>query len=206
MLKNNQKSNVYLSKEGYDLWAKHYNDSRGILEAFEKGHFMMNVPDLRDKKALDLGAGTGRITELLLKNGAMTWAIDVSAKMLEILKKEFPQANIVLGDVKNMDFEDDFFDLATASFLLVHIKDPGSVFREVYRVLKPGGKFVLSNINQKKAPKLKLNSKEEIVIKSFYHRPQDIISLLEEEFFTIENEDMIEEDTMWINQIITCRK
>lgn len=206
MSKKDQKTNVYLSKEGYDLWAKQYNQSRGILEAFEKGRFMMKTGDLRGKKALDLGAGTGRITESLLMNGADVCAIDVSEKMIEILKKDFPQAKATVGDVLNLPFEDDFFDLATAGFLLVHLKEPEVFFREVYRVLKPGGSFILSNINQKKAPKLRLNSKEEIVIKSFYHRPQDIISLLEEELFTVENEDVLEEDGVWINQIITCRK
>ncbi|MDX9970433.1 MAG: class I SAM-dependent methyltransferase [Candidatus Gracilibacteria bacterium] len=206
MSKNNQKTNVYSSKEGYDLWAKQYNDSRAILEAFEKGRFMMKTGDLRGKKAIDLGAGTGRITESLLMNGADVYSLDVSEKMIEILKKDFPQAKAFVGDVFNMPFEDDFFDLATAGFLLVHLKDPRMFFREVNRVLKPGGVFILSNINQKKAPKLRLNSKEEIVIKSFYHRPQDIISMLQEEVFTVENEDTIEEDGIWINQIITCRK
>jgi 2-polyprenyl-3-methyl-5-hydroxy-6-metoxy-1,4-benzoquinol methylase len=90
--------------------------------------------------------------------------------------------------------------------LIVHLKDPKIFFREVYRVLKPGGVFILSNINQKKAPKLRLNSKEEIVIKSFYHRPQDVISGLEEEFFVVEKEDFVEEDSIWINQIIVAKK
>ncbi len=166
----------------------------------------MKTSDLRGKKALDLGAGTGRITESLLMNGADVYAIDVSKKMIAILKKDFPEAKAFVGDVLNLPFEDDFFDIATAGFLLVHLKEPKLFFREVYRVLKPGGKFIFSNINQKKAPKLRINSKEEIVIKSFYHRPQDVISMLEEELFTLENEDYIEEEGIWINQIITCRK
>lgn len=206
MSKNNQESNVYLSREGYNIWAKNYNKSIPLLNAFEKGILIGKMPDIRGKKILDLGAGTGRVTEHLLMNGADVTAIDISEEMLNILKKDYPQANIIVADVNNIPCKDDEFDFVVAGFLVVHLKTLEKCFREVYRVLKPGGEFFLTNINQKKAPKLKLNSKEEIVIKSFYHRPQDVIVSLEESFFEVVDEEFVEEQGIWVNQIIRCRK
>ncbi len=206
MSENRQVSNVYLSKDGYNIWANYYNQSKALLDTFEKGHFMGNLGDLRGKKVLDLGAGTGRITEQVLMNGAEVYCVDISEEMLKILKRDFPEAKIFLADAENLPFEDGFFDIVVAGFLIVHLKNLKKSFSEVYRVLKNDGEFLLSNINQRKAPKLKIDNKKEIVIKSFYHRPQDVISSLEGELFSIKSEYFVEEKGFWVNQIIKAIK
>jgi ubiquinone/menaquinone biosynthesis C-methylase UbiE len=206
MSKDRRKSNVYLSKEGYNIWAKKYNESLPLLNSFEKGRFFELIGDLREKNVVDFGAGTGRLSEMILMNGGNLTALDFSEEMLEILKKKYPEVSIIVSDVLKTPIEDESVDLAVSAFLIVHLNKPELFFREVYRVLRSGGEFVLSNINQRKAPKLKLNNKEEIVIKSFYHRPQDIISKLEDECFEVVKELFVEENGVWVNQIIKCRK
>ena len=44
------------------------------------------------------------------------------------------------------------------------------------------------------------------MIQSYYHRPQDVISGLEQAFFKIEKEKFIEEEGVWVNQIVKARK
>ncbi len=196
------------SQEGYDLYASKYDDKLSYLDSFEKDELVKLLPDIRNKRVLDIGAGTGRIIQTLKRKtssaGAHFTAVDISTEMLDIAKKKIPDIDIVHSDMTDLNLEDDTFDVVIAAFVIVHIhsKDLTKAFDEVARVLKPGGTFILTNINQRKAPKIKLNKKEEIIIESYYHIPEHVIKALEKSFFKIEKEIFLEEDKTWINQII----
>ncbi len=202
----NKESNVHESEEGYNMYADSYEKDYKYLRCFEKDKLFVFVGDLKGKKVLDLGCGTGRLIGELKVFGAEVKACDVSEKMVKIAKEKYPALDIVKADALDLPYKDDEFDLVLATFLIVHIRDLSKLFGEVYRVLKGGGKFVLTNINQKKAPKLKLKNGEEIVINSFYHRPEDVVKELDRQFFKIEQDDYVEENGTWINQIVRARK
>ncbi|PKL36517.1 hypothetical protein CVV38_01275 [Candidatus Peregrinibacteria bacterium HGW-Peregrinibacteria-1] len=196
----------YEVEEGYDLYGANYDKSSKFLEGFEQGAFEKLTRDVSGGKALDLGCGTGRNIPKILDLGCEVVAADISETMLKFIGKKFPRIEKVKTDGLNMPFADNSFDLVVAMFLIVHLKDPADVFREVYRVLKPGGVFLLSNVNQRKPPKVETMSGESIVIESYYHRPEDVISKLEYEFFKIENDELVIEDRTWINQLVKARK
>lgn len=198
-------SNVFDSQEGYDLYAPYYGASHAYLDSFEKYDLFEMMGDIRGKKVLDLGCGTGRMAEYLRKFGAEVVGIDISEKMLEIARKKVGSATFVQGDVEDLPFEDESFDMVVGAFLVVHLPELETCFREVYRVLKEGGEFIVTNINQRKAPKLKAG-KQEIVIKSHYHRPDDVLEALDKSFFRIEEERFVEEEGSWINQIVKAIK
>ncbi len=198
--------NVFGSKEGYNLYADIYNNNVVYLNTFEENTVLKLMGNLTNKKALDIGCGTGRLIQDLINSGADVTAIDVSEEMVKIAKNKFRTVNISVADVENLPFEDNSFDFVVASFLIVHLKTLTKAFDEIYRVLKDGGEFLVTNINQRKAPKIELESGERIVIKSYYHRPEDVIKALEYSFFKIEKEEFIREGKTWINQIIKVRK
>ncbi len=200
------RSNFYKPKEGYDLYAKYYEKDYGYLNSFEKDVIFIFLGDLKKKKVLDIGCGTGRLIRFMSDRGAEVSACDISDGMLNIVRKKFPKIETVNAEMEELPFKDGIFDIAMASFVIVHLKDLNEAFEEVYRVLKDGGCFVLTNINQRKAPKLKLGNREEIVIESHYHRPEDVIKALEANLFTIEKEEFVYEDSVWINQVIKARK
>ena len=110
-----------------------------------------------------------------------------------------------MGDAESLPFENYTFDLVVATFMIVHLKDPKRFFDEVYRVLKDGGKFLVTNINQKEPPEIK-TEKGVIKIESYYHRPEKIREILEELAFGIEREIMVKEKDVWVNQIILAKK
>jgi len=199
------KTKVYDSNVGYDLAAADYDKKEAYLKSFEKGCWAEILPDLKDKAVLDVGAGTGRLTGLLLKKGARVTALDVSKKMLEVLKKKFPAVSIQVGDAEDLPFPDESFDLVTAAFVVVHLKDPSIFFQETYRVLKPGGKLIITNINQKEAPPVK-TEKGIIKIKSFYHRPEKVREFFEAAGFFLVNEKIINEGNTWVSQVIMAEK
>ena len=53
----------------------------------------------------------------------------------------------VCGDAATLPFEAASFDVVTANMVVEHLSDPGTQFREIARVLKPGGRFVLHTPN-----------------------------------------------------------
>lgn len=204
--KGKKKSNVFGSSDGYDLYASLYDESLGFLNSFEKDEILKMFRDLKGKKVLDLGCGTGRLIRDIRNYGGTVIAVDISEEMLKIVEKKYPDVEMVCADAKNLPFNEGEFDVVVASFLIVHLKTLEQVFAEVYRILKDGGIFIVTNINQRKAPKLKINGGDKIVITSYYHRPQDVIKALEGAFFEIEKEKFVEEGNAWINQIVKAKK
>lgn len=195
----------YDSAEGYDLYAPYYEKDHAYLDSFERSELFELMGDVQGLEVLDVGCGTGRMVENLKKFGAKVTGVDVSEKMLAIAKKRFSTSEFVLGDIEDLPFEDESFDMVVATFVIVHLAALQRAFDEVYRVLKPGGVFLLSNINQRKAPKLKVE-KEEILIRSYYHRPEAVSKALEESFFAIEADGFVQQDGVWINQLVKARK
>ena len=200
-----KKIKVFDSEKGYNLAAKEYDKRKTYLDSFEKKQLLPLLGDIAHKKILDVGAGTGRLSVELQKLGAEVTALDVSEEMLGELKRKNKNIETVVGDAEKLQFENETFDIVVAAFLIVHLKDPTRFFDEVYRVLKNGGKFLVTNINQKDPPKIK-TSAGEIVIESFYHRPEKVRGILESLAFGIEKEVIVKEGEVWINQIVLARK
>lgn len=199
------KIKVLDSARGYDLAASFYDKKETYLNSFEKNKLLPLLSSIKDKKVLDVGAGTGRLSIALAERGAVVTAFDISEKMLEILKRKNNKIETIVGDAESMPFADGAFDIVTAAFLIVHLKDPERFFDEVYRVLKPDGLFVVTNINQKDPPKV--DTKEGVVVvESFYHRPEKIREILESLAFGIEKEELVKEGEVWVNQIIVAKK
>ena len=204
--KGKGKSNVYDPKEGYDLYANQYDKKLDFLHSFESDILLRMFRNFRGKNVLDVGCGTGRLIRLLKDRGAIVTGADVSEQMIKITAKKFPDIKVVSSDIENLPFEDKSFDVVVAAFVIVHLGSLQQAFDEVYRVIKDGGIFILTNINQKKAPKLKTDREGEIIIKSYYHRPEDVIAALENSLFVTKTEEFVNEDGVWINQIVSAEK
>jgi len=196
------------SQKGYNLAARDYDKRESYLNSFERDVVWNLVGEVDGKKVLDVGAGTGRLAIDLVKRGAIVTALDTSDEMLKVLDKKTKTKikirnflQIVVGEAESLSFPDESFDLVIATFLIVHLKDPRRFFDEVYRVLKPGGKFLVTNINQRRPPEIK--TKEGIIeIESYYHQPEKIKEILEDLAFGIEKEVFVREGGTWINQIV----
>lgn len=97
----------------------------------------------------DLGAGTGFISEGLVNGPASIIAIDQSAEMLKHMKLKFPDAGNVdyrTGNASHLPVKDNIIDYALANMYLHHVDNPPNAIREIYRILKKGGKIVLTDL------------------------------------------------------------
>tara|TARA_Y100000768_G_scaffold104796_1_gene76796 strand:- start:293 stop:916 length:624 start_codon:yes stop_codon:yes gene_type:complete len=111
---------------------------------FDKSWRDKAVSNLIGNTVLDLGSGTGAAFDQLLNY--KTTALDPDKKMLELNAFE----NKVLGSAENLPFKDNSFDNVFCSFVWRNVSDTNKAFNEVFRVLKPGGKFVLLDMTRPK--------------------------------------------------------
>jgi len=105
----------------------------------------------RGKVAADIGAGTGFITEALVNEGVAVVAIDQSEAMLDAMKKKFVGIQGVdfrLGEAENLPIPGDSVDYAFANMYLHHVEIPLKAIKEMVRILKPGGKLVLTDLDE----------------------------------------------------------
>ena len=96
------------------------------------------------KKALDVGAGTGNLTEKLLKMGYHVTATDISPEMCAILTRKYTQylpskLKVINSPIENLSLDEDKFDLITSYSVLHHLPDYLSALRKLSSFLKEGG-------------------------------------------------------------------
>jgi ubiquinone/menaquinone biosynthesis C-methylase UbiE len=134
----------------YDNWAaarqKELKAGKKLPHRFvEKPAMRRLLPDLKGKKTLLLGCGTGEESLLLAEYGATGMVgVDLSKESIRLAQESYPETTFAVGDMHNLAFADASFDFVYSS-LAVHYSDqPGNVYHEVFRILKPGGVFQFS--------------------------------------------------------------
>ena len=103
------------------------------------------------KLAADIGAGTGFVTEELVKNRVKVIAVDQSKAMLEEMKTKFGRSDTIdyrIGDFNNLPIRDESVDYSFANMYLHHVDSPQAAIEEMARVLKPGGKIVITDMDE----------------------------------------------------------
>jgi ubiquinone/menaquinone biosynthesis C-methylase UbiE len=100
-------------------------------------------------KVADLGCGSGVFTFLLGERGYDVSGLDISPKLLDLGRKKWPWISFVEGDVENLPYENGALDGVLLSGIVHHLPDPRRCAAEVFRVLKPGGRFVAFDPNRR---------------------------------------------------------
>jgi len=103
----------------------------------------------RSDSVLEVGIGTGLNLPLYPATCALT-GIDLSQEMLDkaverVETLAMPNVTLKVMDATSMDFGDDEFDKALATYTISAVPDPVAVLREMRRVVKPGGVIVVLN-------------------------------------------------------------
>jgi len=101
--------------------------------------------------AVDIGAGTGFITAGLLDRDLRVVAVDQSPPMLEALRAKFPNTDALdcrTGDAEHLPVDDASADYCFANMFLHHVERPPQAIREMVRILKPGGKVVITDLDR----------------------------------------------------------
>lgn len=107
------------------------------------------VDDGQGKTALDIGTGTGQLAIYLARSGFQTTGIDISGAMIYQARQKSNELglniNFCIQDAENTRFPEDTFDVVVSRNILWTLPDPDKAVREWRRILKPGGKIIISD-------------------------------------------------------------
>ena len=115
-----------------------------ITLGFDKSWRSRASSYISGSRVLDLGSGTGAAFQQLQNLEVI--AIDPDEKMLQLSKFE----NKIIGEAEKLPFPDKSFDSVYCAFVWRNLNDSKLGLQEVYRVLKPGGKFILLDMTRPK--------------------------------------------------------
>jgi SAM-dependent methyltransferase len=96
-------------------------------------------------RVLDAGCGLANTVFGLHHAGFDAYGVDFAPETVEAIKQHAPELKIELADVRDMPFEDDFFDGVWSLGVIEHFPEGyGAIIKEAHRVLKPGGLLFLT--------------------------------------------------------------
>jgi ubiquinone/menaquinone biosynthesis C-methylase UbiE len=132
----------------YDTIAGRYDEVWGSRFEAVARLIWERVSPARGASVLDIGTGTGIVPHALgsraLELSGVT-GCDRSAGMIRAARARMPALRLVAADAATLPFRDSAFDVATASFLLSHLRNYEAGLIEARRVLRPGGVFAMTS-------------------------------------------------------------
>jgi ubiquinone biosynthesis O-methyltransferase len=139
-----------LGPESYARWRG--SDIGELTERIERRLILGLAGDVSGLSVLDVGCGDGTLAIALSKRGASVTGIDSSGAMIDAARRraEAQQADIVfeVAAAEALPFPAQRFDLVTAVTILCFVSDAAPVFREIARVLRPGGRLVIGELGK----------------------------------------------------------
>jgi len=162
---HNEKINKY-KQRAINQWTKNPIGAKstkypeGSLEFFDeiaKNRYQIYAPwmkstfkfeQYKNKKVLEVGVGVGTDHLELAKAGAILTGIDITPRSIELTKKNLKlhgyHSDLLVADAENLPFEDETFEVVYSFGVLLSVPNTQKAIDEIYRVLKPGGKAIIT--------------------------------------------------------------
>ena len=178
--------------ETYKNWAKYYDSDPNPHILLEHEDFLELVSAKRNEMILDAACGTGKYTSEIVKIKAHVVGIDFCNEMLDAARKKLPGVEFKKADIrKKLPFKNNRFDKIICGQTLKHVKILTPTFKEFYRILKHGGKFIFSVTHPEMVwdgYDTKIKSHGNLIASSdiFHHKFQDYIDAFNKSDFKID--------------------
>ena len=165
---------------GYRVWSQTYDNPGNGLFAVDEPLVRGSVDGLPPGVALDAACGTGRYAEYLVGRGHRTIGVDSSPEMLDRARTRVPGAEFRQGDLHRLPVPDDHADVIVCALALVHLSDLGPAFAEFARVLRPGGRLLITDVHQEivalgSVPRMRSAEGEPGLLSAHRHRAADYL-------------------------------
>jgi len=133
--------------EGYPEWAPGYDEPSNPIIRLEESVVPALLAESPPGRALDAACGTGRHTARLVELGHDVVGVDGTEAMLSVARARVPGAEYRAGSLAALPLENEEVDLAVCSLALTHLDDLGPAVRELRRVVRAGGRVVVSDVH-----------------------------------------------------------
>ena len=136
-------------ERAYELYAPVYDVIFDWIFAPGRAAAIRELALQSSDTVLEVGIGTGLNLPLYPAHCRLT-GIDLSSEMLDkaidrVQQLTMPTVTLKVMDATSLDFADNEFDKAVATYTISAVPDPVAVLREMRRVVRPGGKIVILN-------------------------------------------------------------
>lgn len=139
--------NPYDNPDFFEKYSQTIRSKYGLDATPDWEHFRKILPNLKDKRVLDLGCGYGWHCLYAAENGASkVLGLDLSVKMLEVAetKKNSPVITYSNQNMAEVDFPEDSFDLVISSLAIHYLEDFDNIVARIKKLLVNKGDFVFS--------------------------------------------------------------
>jgi ubiquinone/menaquinone biosynthesis C-methylase UbiE len=101
------------------------------------------------KTLADIGCGTGYMSETINRSEIAVIAVDQSSEMLSEMREKLGNENISyrVGDADQLPIKDESVDVVVANMYLHHVENPLIAIEQMYRILRPGGQLVFTDLD-----------------------------------------------------------
>lgn len=130
-------------RAGWGVSIAGYDDAFGVVSRQTVGP-TLDAADVRaGTRMLDVCCGPGMLAQAAVERGARAIGLDF-AEVVKLARRLVPTADFHQGDAQDLQFPDNSFDAAVCGYGLMHVPDAEKVLREMFRVVRPGGKVAVS--------------------------------------------------------------
>jgi SAM-dependent methyltransferase len=132
--------------DGYALWSETYDQPLRLFPIEQPAMHALLDP-LAPSRVLDAACGTGRYSGHLAARGHEVIGVDRSAAMLAKARARLPQSTFREGDLEALPLADASVDAVVCALALVHLQAVGKAVAELARVVRPGGRVIVSDVH-----------------------------------------------------------
>jgi trans-aconitate methyltransferase len=118
-----------------------YEDRHAFVWQYGENLLQLLNPQIGES-ILDLGCGTGQLTEKIAQAGAEVMGVDFAPAMIEKARQNYPHLHFEIADAKNFQV-DKPFDAVFSNAVLHWVKEADRAIASIHQALKPGGRFVV---------------------------------------------------------------
>lgn len=165
-------------KDYIELSKKHFNNQAKIYDETNTAYYSkypkISCKDVAQRlrnteyqSLLDVGCGTGYLIDMLQRQkNALYCGLDLSPEMLKMAKQKLSDSVFLIeGSADSLPYEDNSFDVVTCIQSFHHYPKPEKSMSEAYRVLKPGGLYIISDTGMGNYPKFIYSIYNNLIVK-----------------------------------------